>query len=626
MDSSLHLLQRPAHRTFRRRRVLAAAACCAGLFATTSAVAQDGSGGAHGGGRGGRGDGSARPKTNIATARQALLDAATPDVKDLGSLIQAASDESTKRNLPSFNDNPENNYTPEQTAFRKEVYGPLLENPVTRDFLRGLVKKAQTGFDFNAATAAVVLADAPDDVDLDALFAGYCATAAESRTTPARQLGRALGNVRERQPAAARFTEMLDRVKVDATEGKPAQRGSAIEALWRAGETELALKHLEALLVKEADPLESLTVLQACSRLLQKSEVDPQLRARAMATAHTAIEQLLADTAEITPAQAISGKGRMMRSAVAFLQDVGGAHEFDLVLRCLTEPRSQRLLGMDGLQSVRFGLQRNRAQFDAAQGKAVDDYFLKIISEPGARLSSLEEDPMTADEQRAFWDARDLRYNALNYLIDQIRRTKAVKERLGQEKELPEHLVLLFRSKADVKEQRDGETIYRGVQEKLENRVSALELMARMQREYNKEPPGIDLFSEALAILSSEVQSGLVDPGGVIAFRKAYTPHVRFNFAVVKEPADEFVKREAIMTIATLGYVIWTGDGKIGIEVDANDPWPWERDGKPPLTPEKADAKDDTPAPAPAPAPEPKTDGEKDGKSDDKKDGVASGM
>jgi hypothetical protein len=598
--------------------VLGVAAVAALAPGFSPAFAQDGAGGGHGGGRG-RGDGSARPKTNIATARQALLDAATPDVKDFSSLIQAASDESTKRKLPSFTDSPENNYVPEQIAFRKEVYGPLLESPVTHGFLRDLVKKAQTGFDFNAATAALVLADAPDDGDLDALFSGYVATSPESRTSIARQLGRALGNVRDQKPPPARFTEMLDRVKADAAEGKPAQRGYAIEALWRGGETELAVKHLEALLAKEADPLESLTVLQACSRLLQKSEVDPLLRARAIAIAHAAIEQLLADTTEITPSQAISGKGKMMRSAVSFLQDVGGTHEFDLVMRCLTEPRSQRLLGMDGLQNVRYGLQRNRATMDEAQGKAVDDYFLKLVDDAGARLFSLEEEPMTAEEQRAFWDARDLRYNALSYLIDQLRRTKVVKERLGQEKELPEHLVLLFRAKADVKEERDGEVIYRGVAEKLENRVCALELLGRLQREFNREPPGIDLFSEALAILSSEVQSGLVDPGGIIAFRKAYKPHVRFNFPIGKEPADEFVKREAIMTIATLGYVIWTGDGKIGIEVDANDPWPWERDGKPPLVPEKADAAGEPPAaapapePAPAPAPAPAKDGKSDG-------------
>jgi len=603
----------------RRRLVLAAGVAVVASFTAASApaFAQDGPG--HGGGRG-RGDGGARPKTNIAIARQALLDAATPDVKDFASLIQAASDESTKRKLPSFTDNPENNYTPEQGALRKEVYGPLLENAVTRDFLRDLVKKAQTGFDFNGATAAVILADAPDDADLDALYAGYCATAAEARTTAARQLGRALGNVRDRQPAAARFAEMLERVKADAAEGKAGQRGAAIEALWRAGETEIALKHLEALLGKEADPLESLTVLQACSRLVQKSDVDPLLRARAVATAHAAIEQLLADTSEITPSQAISGKGRMMRSAVSFLQDVACIHEFDLVMRCLTEPRSQRLLGMDGLQSVRYGLQRNRAAMDDAQGQQVDDWFLKLIDDAGARLFSLEEEPMTAEEQRAFWDARDLRYNALSYLIDQLRRTKAVKERLGQEKELPEHLVALFRAKVDVKEERDGEVIWRGVAEKLENRVSALELLGRLQREFNREPPGIDLFSEAFAIICSEVQAGLVDPGRVVAFRKAYTPHVRLEFPVGKEPADEFVKREAILTVATMGYVIWTGDGKIGIEVDANDPWPWERDGKPPLVPEKADAAGEPPAAAPAPAKDEK--GAKDGHHD----GISGGM
>ena len=563
----------------------------------------------HGGretGAGGRGRRNAAPKSDVATARQKLLDAAAPDAKDFNALIQAAGDEATKRKLPATSENPENNYTPELGAFRKEIYGPLLENTVTRDFLRGLAKKASSGFDFNMATAALILADAPDEADLDALFTGYDATAPESRTTIARQLGRALGVVRDRTPPPARFSEMIERIKADAAAGKPGQRGAAIEALWRAGETALALKHVEALLAKEADPLESVTVLQACSRLVQKNDVDPLLRARAVATAHAAIETILADTSEITPAQAISGKGRMLRSAVAFLQDVAAAHEHDLVMRCLTGTRPQRLLGMDGLQSVCSGLERARDKLTPEQGTQVDDWFLKQIVEAAARLFSLEEEPMTVEEQRTFWDGRDLRYNAISYFNTEIRRSQGVKERLKKERELDDHLVTLFRAKADVKEERDGETIYRGVAEKLENRVMALQLLSNIEREFNREPPGVDLFSEAFAIAAAEVHAGVIDPGAVVKFRKDYAPHVLFEFSVIKEPADDFVKRAAIQTMANLGYVIWTGEGKIGIEVDAENPWPWERDGKPPLTPEKPEEKAPDADPKPA---EPKKDG-----------------
>jgi hypothetical protein len=404
---------------------------------------------------------------------------------------------------------------------------------------------------------------------------------------------------------------MVDRIKADAAAGKAAQRGAAIEALWRAGETELALKHVEALLAKEADPLESVTVLQACSRLLQKSDVDPLLRARAIATAHATIETILADTAEITPAQAISGKGRMLRSALSFLQDVAGPSEHDLVMRSLTEPRPQRLLGMDGLQSVCSGLERARDKLAPEQGKQVDDWLLKQITDAGARLFSLEEEPMSVDEQRAFWDGRDLRYNAISYFNYLIRVSKGVKERLKQERELDDQLVTLFHAKADVKEDRDGESVYRGVAEKLENRVMALQLLSNIEREFNREPPGVDLFSEAFAIAAGEVHAGIVDPGAVVKFRKENVPHVRFEFAAVKEPADDFVKRAAIQTIANLGYVIWTGDGKIGIEVDAENPWPWERDGKPPLTPEKPE--DDAPKAEPADPPQQKPEPKKDG-------------
>lgn len=584
------------------------------------AVAQHAPGGGRETGAGGRGRGNAAPKSDVATARQKLLDAATPDAKDFTELVRAVGDEATKRKLPSTTDNPENNYVPEYFAFRKEVYGPLLENPVTHEFLRGIARKPPVGFDLNAATAAVVLADAPDDADLDAIYAGYDGATADHRTTIGRQLGRALGAVRERTPPPARYAEMLERVKADAAAGKAAQRGAAIEALWRAGETALALKHVEALLAKEAEPLESLTVLQACSRLLQKSDVDPLLRARAIATAHATIVSILADTSEITPAQAISGKGRMLRSALSFLQDVSGPGEHDLVMRSLTEPRPQQLLGMDGLQSVCSGLERARDKLTPEQGKQVDDWFLKQIVDAGTRLFSLEEEPMSVEEQRAFWDGRDRRYNAISYFNYLIRVSKPVKERLKQERELDDQLVTLFRAKADVKEDRDGEAVYRGVAEKLENRVMALQLLSNIEREFNREPPGVDLFSEAFAIACSEVHAGLVDPGSVLKFRKDNVPHVRFEFPAVKEPADDFVKRAAIQTIANLGYVIWTNDGKIGIEVDAENPWPWERDGKPPLTPEKPEGE--------TPAVDPKADDTKKGEpkpAEPKKDGAPGG-
>ncbi|HET6163716.1 MAG TPA: hypothetical protein VFG37_08615 [Planctomycetota bacterium] len=555
--------------------------------------------------KGGEAGGANRPRPareDYATARQKLLDAAkTPeggapvdpaslDVKDFGALVTAAADEASNRKLPSVNDSPENNYTPEHLAFRKEVYGPVRDDPVLREFLRTLVRKAATGFDFNGTTAALVLADDPDAADLDAIFTGYGATIPENRTPLARQLGRALGAARTQEPRPPRFDEMVERVKADAAEGKAVQRGAALEALYRAGESELALQHLKKLLSQATEPLEAVTVLQACSRLLQQTDVDPFLRSRAVAVAHAAVESILSDTSALKASQSIGGDGRILRAATSFLQDVGGAREMDLVLRCLSEPRAQQLLGMDGLQNVRYGLSRARPTMADDQGAKVDEWFLKLLLETGNRLFSLEEEPMTQEEKRAFWDARDLRYNAIAYFIDQIRRTKAVKERLYQEKDLPELLVTIFKAKEDVKDVRDGETVWRGVAEKLENRASALELLANLEREFNKPTPGIDLFSEGLAVLCAEVQAPPIRPAEIIAFRKAYAPGAMFEFPVGKEPADEFVKRTGCMVIATLGYIVHTGDGKVGIEVDAANPWPWERDGKPPLEPVKPGA------------------------------------
>ena len=589
--------------------------------------------------KGGEAGGANRPRPardDYSTARQKLLDAArTPeggapvdpaslDAKDFGTLVTAANDEASNRKLPSINDSPENNYTPEHLAFRKEVYGPVRDDPVLREFLRTLVRKAATGFDVNGTNAAMVLADDPDVADLDAIFTGYGATIPENRTPLARQLGRALGTARTQEPRPPRFDEMIERVKADAAEGKAVQRGAALEALYRAGEGELALQHLKKLLSQETEPLEAVTVLQACARLLQQTDVDPFLRSRAVAVAHAAIESILSDTSALKASQSIGGDGRILRAGTSFLQDVGGAREMELVLRCLSEPRAQQLLGMDGLQNVRVGLARARPTMSDEQGAKVDEWFLKLIVDTGNRLFALEEDPMSQEEKRAFWEARDLRYNAITYFIDQIRRTKSVKERLWKEADLAELLVTIFKAKEDVKDERDGDVVWRGVAEKLENRACALELLANLEREFNKPTPGIDLFSEGLAVLCNEVQAPPIRVAEILAFRKAYAPGVMFEFPIGKEPADEFVKRTGCMVIATLGYIVHTGGGKVGIEVDAANPWPWERDGKPPLEPVKpgAEKKDEKAEEKPDAKPDEKKDDAPAAKGDDeKKDG-----
>src|SRR6185295_1338624 len=108
--------------------------------------AQSGSRGGRGGGGGANGGANRAGQTaaDFVAVRQKLLDAETPDLKDFGALVTSANNESTQRKLPSFGENPENTYTPELIAFRQEVYAPLRESPVLREFLRGMVRKAAT--------------------------------------------------------------------------------------------------------------------------------------------------------------------------------------------------------------------------------------------------------------------------------------------------------------------------------------------------------------------------------------------------------------------------------------------------------------------------------------------------
>jgi hypothetical protein len=540
-------------------------------------------GGRRGGGFGGFGARGARATVDLPTARRLLLEKDPPEEGDFTALVQAAMQESTDRRLPTFMEDPDATYGPEQRAFRAEVYGPLLAEPRTREFLRSLAKRPATGtFGFSGSTAALVLADDPDEADLAALFEGYQATGPENRAGPARQLGRAIAAMKAKEPEAALAEEALARIRADAAEGKASQRGAAIEALFRAEETDEAVRVLRPLLAEGNDPLETATVLQACSRLFQRRDVDPFMKASAIATAEAAVEKLLASDEEVAPTQVISGEGRTLRAAIAFLQDAGGTREFDVLMRCLESPRALRLLGMDGLQTLRFGLQSRRRRVSAEQAARIDEHWLKLVVEAGSRLFALEEEPMEPEEQRAFWDARDLRYNALGYFCDQFARAPAaggapgVKSRLERELDLPAYLAALYQSREDVTiEGEDGSERFTAVAEKLENRVLALQLLSLIQREWNRDPGGLDLFAEALAMLCAEIQAPPPAPEQIAAFRESRESDRLLEIAVVRAPADNYVQGAAAQTIADLGYVVTSGPDKVVIRADLEHPWPW---------------------------------------------------
>jgi hypothetical protein len=566
------------------------------------AQGRGGGGGGRGGGRGRFGGGAT---VDLATAQKTLLEKDPPLEKDFSQLVQSAMQESTNRKLPSFMEDPENTYGPEQLSFREEVYGPLRKDPRTRELLRSLARKPAVGFDFSIGTAAMVLADAPDADDLAAIYAGYQATPPDQRASVARQLGRAIAKLKEAQPRPPLVDETLARLKSDAIEGRAGQRGAAIEGLFRSGDAEEAVRVLRPLFDgTEHDALETVTVLQACSRLFQRKDLDPFLRARAVVAAENAVQTLLASQDEVAPTQVIAGEGRTLRAAIAFLQDAGGPAEFELFLRCLEDPRAQKLMGMDGLQNLRFALQRQRNKVTPELGARLDERWLAILLAAGNRLFSLEEEPMEPEEQRAFWDARDLRYNALAYFCDQFQRTPAVRERLGKENDLPALLATLYRAKEDVNEgeaeggedggdggdSSDGAAANDGspasdvvtsssrfiaVADKLENRVLALQLLALIQREWNRDPGGLDLFAEAYAILSAEIQAPVMAVADVVTFRASTAPDRVLDIPVGHPPDDTFVQGAACQTIANLGFVVHTSPTGIKVEPDPEHPWPW---------------------------------------------------
>ncbi|MBM4013458.1 MAG: hypothetical protein FJ293_00625 [Planctomycetes bacterium] len=518
--------------------------------------------------------------TDVATARQALLDAATPQEREFDSLIRAAFREATARKLASVMDNPEAQYEPEHLALREEIYGELRNRPALREFLRTTARRTPNGaFDFVATTAALVLADAPVADDLPALLDGYRATPAESRAGIARQLGRALAVLRTANPPPPTVAEALELLRADAGEGKAVARGAAIEGLFRAGCEDEALAILKPLLIEGADPYQTVTLLSACSRFFRRPNLDPLLKARALAATAAVFNDLLDSNEPTSTTGVISGKGRSLRAAITFLQEVGGDAEFELLLRCLTEPNGFRLLGMDGLQNLRFALQGKRGKVAPELGARVDEHYLGVVLEAGQRLFDLEEAPFDQDEKEQFFLARDLRYNALSYLVDQFFRNAALKERIGREGDLPALLVALAQSREDIREDpTDAQSPYVVVLEKTENRTLALQLLALIEREWNRRP-GLDVFAEAYGLLCLEIQAPLQPIAEVVAFRKARAPGLELTIPVRRTPDDPWIRGACCQAIANLGYIVHTEPTRIRIEVDAANPWPWAEQG-----------------------------------------------
>jgi hypothetical protein len=518
--------------------------------------------------------------SDVATARQVLLDAASPQERDFDSLIRAAFREATARKLPSITDNPEAQYEPEYLAFRGEIYGELRERPSLREFLRGIARRAQNGaFDFVAATAAMVLADAPVADDLPALLDGYRAAAADSRASIARQLGRAVAALRIATPPPAGVAEALELLRADAGEGKAASRGAAIEGLFRAGCEDEALAILKPLLIEGADPFQTVTLLSACSRFFRRQNLDPLLKARALAATSAVFNDLLDSDEPVAATGVISGKGRSLRAAITFLQEVGGDAEFELLLRCLTEENGFRLLGMDGLQNLRYALQGKRGKVAPELGARVDEHYLGVVLEAGQRLFDLEEAPYEREEKERFFLARDLRYNALSYLVDQFFRTSAVKERIGRESDLTALLAAIVQSREDVRvDAADPQSPFVAVLEKTENRTLALQLLALIEREWNRRP-GIDVFAEAYGLLCTEIQAPLQSIAEVVAFRKARAPGLELTIPVRRTPDDPWIRGACCQAIANLGYIVHTEPTRIRIQVDPENPWPWPDQG-----------------------------------------------
>lgn len=459
--------------------------------------------------------------------------------------------EQARRELPSFMEDPEALYSAEQVAFRREVYAPYLDRPEGMTFLRTLVSEPPEDSRYSASTAAFLLADQPSAENLEALWAGYENSDGSSflRRSISRQLGRATQSLRD-DPAAAEICEtVISRLDEEARSDDAARAGAAVEALYRAGEVDRALGLVGSVL-EHSKPSDALELLRNCSRLLQLPQVDPSIQERARTLARDVIRANL----ETPPASSawlnVSREAQDHRAAVAFLQGARIDADLELLLTCYQDPSSARLLGMDGLQSLRFALQSERRALDERRATQIDEVFLSQLREAGARLFELSELPMNSDEYQAFQEQRNARYNAASYLESLWSRDEDFREKLRSDGDLPEYLDLLSGARR-LEIVGNGENVlYHGVEEKIETRLLCATVLARL----GHANPATNLYAQFVEVLVAEVRAPAESLQAALALPRQSSPFLIAEIPRKAAPADRFLMNQALDGLRALDF------------------------------------------------------------------------
>jgi hypothetical protein len=343
--------------------------------------------------------------------------------------------------------------------------------------------------------------------------------------------------------------------------------GHTLEGLQRAGFADEAYGELEKrLYAEDLEETEALKLLSAAPRLQTLEGVDPFLVAWsvdvALRAADTALEEAAGDS---SIARTVSEAASHYRSAISFASQVAPGATLEYLLTSMQEMERVELLGMDAVSNLRTELENYRLVAEEQDAALIDSTFLRILMDAGERLFLVQEEPMTEAEHDRFFRARDSRYNAAYYFDHLWQKAPGLPGTLAAQPDVVDYLLSLALADEEEILGEGADTLYLAVEEKTETRLLAANLLARLEHEFDVDPP-IDLYDFFLEALGDEVQA---TPEDVLACRRdladAATEQDPVCLEIVHEPGDEWIKDRCIQALRDLGYRVTDRDQQVCI-------------------------------------------------------------
>jgi hypothetical protein len=491
----------------------------------------------------------------VQKCQERILRAPAPTADDFDKLVRAAFARSRELKLKSSWEDPDAPKSAEQVAFRREVYGPIYEDTKGLALMRSIVE-APMPEEWSAVTGCYVFADHGSAADLRSIFTGLKHIESDGSTgygTIAEGYGRQLGRILARPPEEgedpALRAEVLKSLNgwLDDPATLPMIRGASLNAFFESDDVErVASWFKKALSAEVKDPCEVLRLLPSNLRLMRHKRFPPEYRERLRAEARRAVTEFVADP----PAGVVSTTServRCLRSGVQVHLSTMERGDLDLLLPLMSERRASSWLGIDLLQQMRWSLQTLRESLDADGRGKLDGYFLGVLVADGA-VARPREQPVGEEEKAAFFDRRDLRYNAASYLEEVLDKDgKSLIELIAGTPEAIETFWALITAGMDAGSAQ--------VREKLENSVVLAEVAAKLRADFEEEIDRATLQKLLLGALRNELGDPERDPA---------EPPLTVNQK--RKPQDPFIKDHLVSALKALGLHARESADSIDIE------------------------------------------------------------